>query len=120
WGNSYLMAWAYDRFRVAHVGGDTLAPAGSPYWYPIKTSRIAIRPTNKLLQGDWPWFGDRDINDNQSAWHNDRGRPFFPTLLGDIHVENFKWPSNPPRSSYDDGGAPNPFGDATRPGLTWW
>jgi hypothetical protein len=28
------------------------------------------------------------------VWHNDRGKPWFPTLFGDAHVENFKFPPN--------------------------
>jgi len=118
WGNSYLMTWGATRYRVEHCGGDTVAAPGSPYYTPIKTTRIAVKPTTKLILSDWPWFGDRDINDPRSVWHNDRGKPVFPTLFGDYHVDNFKFPPN--RQMYDDGGAPNPFGDPSLPLLTWW
>ena len=53
-----------------------------------------MRPVTKIFVSDWPWFADRDINDNRSVWHNDRGKPFFPTLFGDNHVQNFQFPAN--------------------------
>jgi hypothetical protein len=119
WGNSYLKTWAYERYRVQHCGGDSMAGPSTPYFTPIKTTRIAARPTNKLILSDWPWFGDRDINDPKSVWHNDRGKPVFPTLFGDSHVENFRFPAN--RQLYDNVNAPpNPYGDPALPGLTWW
>jgi prepilin-type N-terminal cleavage/methylation domain-containing protein len=99
WGNSYLMPWGTDRYRVQHVGGDTNQPAGTPSATPIKSTAIGRKPTSKLILSDWPWFGDRDINNPKSVWHNDRGKPHFPTLFGDNHVENFKFP--PDRNSLD-------------------
>jgi hypothetical protein len=52
-----------------------------------------VKPSTKLILGDWPWFGDRDVNDPRSAWHNDRGKSIFPVLYGDSHVQNFKFPN---------------------------
>jgi prepilin-type N-terminal cleavage/methylation domain-containing protein len=109
WGNSYLMTWAVERYGVQHVGGDRQNPGTSQY-IPIKGSRIAIKPSTKLMLSDWPWFGDRDINNARSVWHNDRGKPVFPTLFGDMHVENFKFPPN--RQSLD--------GRTPDPAFTWW
>ncbi len=117
WGNSFLMAWGVERYRVQHAGGDSLAGA-TVRGIPIKLSTIAKKPTNKLVLSDWPWFGDRDINDPRSVWHNDKGKPVFPTLFGDSHVENFRFPNN--RQLYDDNGTPNPNGDPTKPAVTWW
>jgi hypothetical protein len=95
WGNSYLMAWAVDRYRVQHVGGDTLATTEFTFLaQPIKSSQVAVKPTTKIFLSDWPWFGDRNVYDRRSVWHNDRGKPWFPTLFGDVHVENFKFPPN--------------------------
>ena len=92
WGNSYLMAWAVERYRVQHVGGDSGAGAPVAKATPIKGSRIAVKASLKLMFSDWPWFGDRDVNDPRSAWHNDRGKSVFPTLFGDGHVQNFLFP----------------------------
>jgi prepilin-type N-terminal cleavage/methylation domain-containing protein len=97
WGNSYLMTWAVERYGVQHVGGDSKGIG--PTSIPIKSSLMAKKPSSKLMLSDWPWFGDRDINDPRSVWHNDRGRPVFPTLFGDGHVQNFKFPND--RASLD-------------------
>jgi prepilin-type N-terminal cleavage/methylation domain-containing protein len=112
WGNSYLMVWAVERYKIQHVGGDTLGPiSGWPQSAtPIKSSTVAIKPTTKIFLSDWPWFGDRNINDSRSVWHNDRGKPWFPTLFGDGHVVNFKFPPN--RQQYD-----TPIVDQN---FDWW
>ena len=59
WGNSYLTVWAVQTLRVKHVTGDSMAPKGSPEATPMKSSEIARSPSNKLIQGDWPWWADR-------------------------------------------------------------
>lgn len=111
WGNSYLMTWGGagtpDRYKCQHVGGFT---NGAPGTLPIKTSVIAKKPATKLILSDWPWFGDRDVNDPKSVWHNDRGKPHFPTLFGDGHVENFRFP--PDRQSLD--------GQPVDMNYLWW
>jgi prepilin-type N-terminal cleavage/methylation domain-containing protein len=99
WGNSYLMTWSVERYRVQHVGGDSLAGPGTAVGKPLKGSALARKPSTKIFLSDWPWFGDRDINNPRSVWHNDKGKPVFPTLFGDAHVENFKFPAN--RQSLD-------------------
>ena len=35
----------------------------------------------------------RNIDNSASAWHNDKGKPLFPTLFGDGHESNFLVPS---------------------------
>lgn len=109
YGDSYLMAWANPRYRVEHVGGDSLAASGTPASLPIKGQRIAIKPSTKLILGDWPWFGDRDVNHARSAWHNDRGRSVFPMLYGDNHVENFRFPAG--YQAWSTAPAPDPAFD---------
>ncbi len=94
YGISYYMAFWFDtkELRVRHVGGasDWAWPqAGNEG--PIKTSEVAKSPANKLFLGDFPWYG-RNINEGASAWHNDKGKPLFPTLFGDGHVANFLFP----------------------------
>jgi prepilin-type N-terminal cleavage/methylation domain-containing protein/prepilin-type processing-associated H-X9-DG protein len=118
YGNSYLVVWRSEHYRVEHVGGDSTATPGSDWSTPIKGRRVALKPTNKIIGGDWPWFGDRDINSPRSAWHNDRGKPWFAMLFGDGHVEFFKFPAN--REAYDDGQPGNPYGDPNAPSVTWW
>jgi prepilin-type N-terminal cleavage/methylation domain-containing protein len=94
WGNSYLMCWANDQWRVAHVGGDSDVPSYLPQSKSITAARVATRPTTKLILGDWSWFPNRDVSLPASAWHHDRGKPVFPLLFGDNHVEYFLFPSN--------------------------
>jgi prepilin-type N-terminal cleavage/methylation domain-containing protein len=100
YGISYYMAYWFDTLGVRHVGGE------SEYWSAsnpgvnssqgsIKASEIARAPTTKLILGDFPWYA-RNINDGASAWHNDKGKPLFPTLFGDGHVSNFLFPATPP------------------------
>jgi prepilin-type N-terminal cleavage/methylation domain-containing protein len=120
WGNSYLMTWAVERYHVLHCGGDSTLTAPNPLAIPIKVSYIAVKPTTKIVMSDWPWFGDRNINDPRSVWHNDRGKAVFPTLFGDGHVENFRWPLTPPRSTFDDGIAGKPEFDSRWPYINWW
>ncbi len=92
WGNSYLMTWMKARYAVQHVGA---SPAGvGSQGIPIRGSEIARKASTKLMLGDWPWFADRDINDQRSVWHNSKGKPVFPTLFGDGHVQYFKFPDN--------------------------
>jgi hypothetical protein len=110
WGNSYLMTWGGDRYKVQHVGGNTNQPAETPPSMSIKLNAIAKKPTTKLILSDWVWFGDRDPTNPKSVWHNDKGKPHFPTLFGDTHVENFKFPNN--YASLD--------GQAPDMNFTWW
>jgi prepilin-type N-terminal cleavage/methylation domain-containing protein len=118
WGNSYLMTWAVERYHVLHCGGE--AGVTDSRGMPIKVSYIGVKPTTKIIMSDWPWFGDRNINDSRSVWHNDRGKAVFPTLFGDGHVDNFKWPITPPRSAFDDGIPGKPDLDPRWPYINWW
>lgn len=111
WGNSYLMMWSQTRYRIAHVGGNNDPSNGFPMDPPLKASRLALKPATKLILSDWVWFGDRDINDPRSAWHNDKGKSIFPTLHGDGHVANFRFPPGYQAWSY------SPAPDIN---FTWW
>ncbi len=104
YGISYYMAFWFDAYGVAHVGG-----AANWAWPqpgnlgPMKAAQVAKAPTTKVFLADFPWY-DRDtrsIYAAASAWHNDRGRPVFPTLFGDGHVSNFLFPLNPDHLSVD-------------------
>jgi prepilin-type N-terminal cleavage/methylation domain-containing protein len=87
WGNSYLMTWKSERYGVKHCGG-------AIGFTPIKTSEIANKAVTKLILSDWPWFGDRDKNSIHSVWHNIHGQDRYPTLFGDMHVQDFRFPDN--------------------------
>jgi prepilin-type N-terminal cleavage/methylation domain-containing protein len=99
YGISYYMAFWFDTLGVQHVGGASDWPWPQPgNLGPIKGSIIGQAPTTKLILGDFPWYG-RNVNTQSSAWHNDKGKPLFPTLFGDGHVANFLFPVNPPTNA---------------------
>ncbi len=92
WGNSYLIEWTTDLFRVKYV-------TGSKGKYvlknePIKGSEIQLKPSSKFIQADWPWQANRLIDDSRSEWHNARGRRSEAVLFGDCHVEFYKFPDD--------------------------
>jgi prepilin-type N-terminal cleavage/methylation domain-containing protein len=93
WGNSYLMPWGPDEYSVAGVGGRQDAN-GAVQILPIRGSRVALHPANKLLLGDWNWQPARDVNDPRTMWHHQAGKRVIPLLFGDNHAEDFKFPSS--------------------------
>ena len=108
YGTSYLVQWAIDTWRVQHVAGDSRDPINDP---PIKESQIALHASNKLIQGDWAWHGNRDASDPLSVWHNFRGKHVFVILFGDGHVENFVFP---PEFTWWG------YSPAPDPNFRWW
>lgn len=95
WGNSYLTIWGGDDFRAKQVTGDnTTEKLGTGRNKPISTTEISKRPSNKLICGEWPWFGDRDKTKTASVWHNFKGQHRFNFLFGDSHVEFMALPKD--------------------------
>jgi prepilin-type N-terminal cleavage/methylation domain-containing protein/prepilin-type processing-associated H-X9-DG protein len=95
-GNSYLVQFQHDSFRVKHVAGDERLPRGSYEATPIKGNEVARRPSTKIIQGDWAWHANRGVVDTKSIWHNYRGSSRFNMLFGDGHVVFFKFPKEMP------------------------
>jgi len=112
WGNSYLTVWSVESLRIKHVTGDSNAARGTPQATPMKTSEIAKSPSNKMIQGDWLWWGDRDKNDPWSQWHNVKGAYKVNVLFGDGHTEFFSFPKETYQWSYT--------GPAPDPNFKWW
>ena len=96
YGISYYMAFWFDAHGVRHIGGAADWPIdGKPNGNegPIKTSEVAKAPTKKVFLSDFPWWDRLSlIGQEAAAWHNDRGKPVFPTLFGDGHAANFRFP----------------------------
>src|SRR5262245_54059386 len=111
WGNSYLAVWSFETVRVKHVTANSNA-RGTPAGTPMKTSEVARSPSNKIIQGDWPWYADRDKNDPWSQWHNYKGEYRFNMLWGDGHTDYFIFPKSATTWNY---GGPQPD-----PNFTWW
>jgi prepilin-type N-terminal cleavage/methylation domain-containing protein len=106
WGNSYLIEWAVDAFRVRKVTGNSDDPNNPA----AKISDFAISPVNKMILGDWPWHGNRTVNDPRTWWHNYKGHRYEDMLFSDNHVEFFKFPAA--MDSYHD--------DKGHPSNRWW
>jgi len=92
WGNSYLVEWEYDNYRVAAVTGSKgkYTPASKP----IKGSRVGMRSATKIILGDWPWQGNRNSAAPQDIWHNNSGQRNEDILFGDGHSEFYAFPSD--------------------------
>lgn len=88
WGNSYLVAW-HDGYRVQHVTGDKIPVVPGA---PMSISAIAVKPSTKIIQGDWCWWGDRSRSDPHSAWHAGVGQRRANMLFGDSHVDLYTFP----------------------------
>jgi len=104
WGNSYIVPIGYDQRRVRHVTGILLLPSTNSAHFSIKTSDIAMSPSNKTIQGDWPWFLSDGLD---RPWHNSRDNL---VLFGDGHVEGLTltFASESERDAVYD------------PGWKWW
>jgi prepilin-type N-terminal cleavage/methylation domain-containing protein len=103
WGNSYLVQWHDDYFRVKYVTGSNGKYLSKTT--PIKLTEISRQPSNKLIQGDWCWQGNRDPNLPAAVWHNNRGKRAEAVLFGDSHVEFYKFPADLAQHASD---APDP------------
>jgi prepilin-type N-terminal cleavage/methylation domain-containing protein len=90
WGNSYLVEWYGDAFRVKQVTGSAgkIYPANAG----IKGSEVARKPDTKILQADWPWHANRTMTGTQGMWHNIQGQRREAVAFGDGHVEFYKFP----------------------------
>jgi prepilin-type N-terminal cleavage/methylation domain-containing protein/prepilin-type processing-associated H-X9-DG protein len=111
YGNSYLPQWHDDSFRVRHVLGASGAPKGSYENLPIKASELALGPTHKIIQGDWPWHANRGNVAAKSIWHNYKGKSRFNMFFGDGHVEFYQFPQEMDRWIWE----PKPNRD-----WKWW
>ena len=112
WGNSYLTAGGYDTLRVKHVTGFSTVPPGDPVGRPMKFGDVAVSPANKIIQGEWHWYGDRSKVDPRGQWHNYKGQPRHNLLFGDSHTEFFLFPPEA-KNWY----ANSPAAD---PSFKWW
>ena len=109
WGNSYLVQWSGDSFRVKKVTADSTAPRNTPQGTPSKTSDFAIRPSTKIIQADWPWHANRSTLDKRTIWHNYRGKRYENVLFADNHVEFYRFPKEMDQWTDHTPNANNPF-----------
>jgi prepilin-type N-terminal cleavage/methylation domain-containing protein len=92
WGNSYLVQWGQDYYRVKYVTGS--GPLGK--WMaktpPLKVAEVLRKPTTKILLAEWNWHANRTTLAAQSIWHNFKGKRKVGVLWGDSHVEFYEFP----------------------------
>src|SRR6266550_1936207 len=98
YGNSYLVQFGEDSFRVRHVAGYATLKGPTA---PIKTMEIALGPSHKVVQGDWPWHANRGNTDPKSVWHNYKGRSRFNMLYGDSNVQSYLFPNEMQNWTFD-------------------
>jgi prepilin-type N-terminal cleavage/methylation domain-containing protein len=95
-GTSYLVEWAGDFFGVRHPFGNLGGPADTDGGQSMKESDFSVRPSNKIIQGDWIWHPNRGDTDIRSVWHNHRGERLTVMLWGDSHVATAVIPVDTP------------------------
>ncbi|MBU6401868.1 MAG: hypothetical protein KGS61_16250, partial [Verrucomicrobia bacterium] len=111
YGTSYLVQWEYDSYRVQHA---TCTPfPGDP---PVKRTGFT-NTANKIIQGDWPWHGDRPISDPRTRWHLRSGRRTFNMLFADSHCSFYTFPLSVESMGYSPPWGSDPPPDA---GFGWW
>ena len=88
YGNSYCTQWAYDSWGVKHVSGLGGGGATSP----MKSTEVAKRPAIKIMQGDWIWENAGFDPGANPPWHSYKGQRRYVMLMGDNHVEFFRFP----------------------------
>ena len=87
YGNSYLTEFGFDYYKVKMVCG----PKGDKNNRSIKGATVGLRPSNKIIQGDWIWHANRDVTQARHQWHNYKGKNRMMMLFGDTHTEFFKF-----------------------------
>lgn len=95
YGNSYMVQFREDSYRVKRVAADPRRPANTDAGRPMRASEIAESPANKIIQGDWHWHPNRDV-----VWHNVKGKRQHNILFGDGHVEYFRLPEETKHQPY--------------------
>jgi len=87
YGNSYLTEFYFDYYKVKKVCG----VAGDKSNLSIKYSEVSLRPSTKIIQGDWIWHANRDVNNSRHIWHNYKGKNRMVMLFGDAHAEFYQF-----------------------------
>ena len=89
-GTSYQPQVADDLFRVQRVLGERNEKPGSYEATSMHESELTTHNAvdKKIIQGDWNWPYDRE-----DAWHGVEGNAKHIMLYGDMHVEQYIFPS---------------------------
>lgn len=82
YGNSYQAPWGYDYNRTRYLGHSST---------PNRLSKIAHSTTNKIMLGDWTWWGNRPFADAKTRWHSQTKR-LFSMVYADGHGQMYEFP----------------------------
>jgi len=88
YGTSYLTEFKVDYYMVKAVCGDYFDSRNYPS---IKATEVNMKPTTKIIQGDWIWHANRDVTKARHIWHNYKGKNRMQMLFGDTHVEFYQF-----------------------------
>src|SRR5205807_1455510 len=77
----------FDYYKVKKVCG----VAGDKSNVSIKNTEVSLRPSTKIIQGDWIWHANRDVNNPRHIWHNYKGKNRMVMLFGDTHAEFYQF-----------------------------
>jgi len=103
YGNSYLVQWGSEPYLQTLPSDPTksflfrvvsITAAQGDSRKPMKVSQIAVRPVNKIIQGDWNWHPNRGLQDSRVIWHNFKGKSLSVLLYGDGHSGTYRFPAN--------------------------
>ena len=87
YGNSYLTEFGFDYYKVKKVCG-VFADRSN---LSIKNTEVSLRPSSKIIQGDWIWHANRDVTNKRHIWHNYKGKNRMVMLFGDTHAEFYQF-----------------------------
>ena len=77
-----------DEQDSGDVAGDANAGRTTYEGLPIKLSEVALGPSHKIIQGDWPWHANRPTKEIRTRWHKPESpERLFSTLLADGHAD---------------------------------
>jgi prepilin-type N-terminal cleavage/methylation domain-containing protein len=108
YGNSYLTEFDFDYYKVKTVCGARSKPGIQS----INASEVALKPDTKIIQGDWIWHANRNVNDKRHQWHNYKGKNRMMMLFGDAHTEFFRFLSTTQMDAL--------AGDKPDRNFMWW
>lgn len=116
YGTSYIEAYANAKWGVKPLFGQMADPKFSAVMTAPQVQRVrshqVTRPQNKIVLGDWPFYGDRKLDKERTQWHNNKVRQ-MNILFGDLRVEFYVFPNQEMEKESNASRVPDP-------GFYWW
>lgn len=116
YGTSYVEAFANAKWGVKPLFGQAPDPTLSTVLAPPTASKVRSyrisHPHNKIVLGDWPFYGDRRYDRERSRWHNEKERQ-MNMLFADLRVEFYAFPNGEMEKPTNASRVPDPS-------FYWW